>query len=231
MDLSEDPSNYILDIENSYLFNWLNITEEDSKRTESYKINKQIEENLSQEMDLNKYLKSLKMEVSIDEVQEDNVERVVQLINKTNQFNTVGFRTNEAEMLKYIKNPDISVLGIKLKDRYVNYGLVSVCICRMEGDKCQIIAWVMSCRVFKRKLEDYIINYIVTKLREKNKTKLNVEYRPTERNSMIESIFEKIGLKIDLFSLENDKKIYTIENINNVSVKDEINMVYGERKI
>lgn len=83
-------------------------------------------------------------------------------------------------MLNY-QNKGSYIWGFQLKDKFVNYGIVSVLLYKIEQDECIITAWAMSCRVFKRTLEKFILNMITEKaLKEGCKKYLYIIFQQKE---------------------------------------------------
>ena len=71
-----------------------------------------------------KFLKSLKAEAIIESVRSDTVERISQLIAKTNQFKLNQNLFSVSELKKLKKN----TLAVRLKDRMQDFGIVSAVV-------------------------------------------------------------------------------------------------------
>ena len=104
-DIGSDPENF-LKILNEYNFFDLDkkVTDEDNKRTNQYLKNKEREnykKNFNSEFD---FIKSLKTEITFQKLHDENLERVFQLTNKTNQFNFTTHRLTKKKILNYKKN-------------------------------------------------------------------------------------------------------------------------------
>lgn len=194
LDLSEDPANYIMDLENARYFEWLQITKEDKGRAESYRAREEIQENLSASLDLDAYLESLHMEGILKPLDEKNLARAVQLLNKTNQFNTIGYRSSEAEIWK-MKSQDYQIFTCDLKDKFADYGLISVAILKIRGRVCTVEAWVMSCRVFKRGLEDFMLDHFAAFALKNGADTLAIDYIATDRNGMLKEMLTGRGFQ------------------------------------
>lgn len=204
LSLSEDPANYVRDMEAAKYFEWLQITKEDVSRTESYKA-KEMLNSVRQEYDnYEDYLKSLAMEGFLEEASAGSISRTAQLFNKTNQFNSVKFRTTEAQLLKQQEEGSL-ILTCRLKDKFADYGLVSCAVLKMEEETCTVEAWAMSCRVFKRTLEKFLLNEFVKTARLRGCNKLTVLFIPNERNGMVKTVLEENG-----FQKEKDKNDYSL---------------------
>ena len=78
------------------------------------------------------------------------MERPFQLINKTNQFNLNGIRLSETNFLKILKNNGKLYSGF-YKDKTGDFGeIITILIDKNE----RVRSFVMSCRVFQRKIEN-----------------------------------------------------------------------------
>ena len=49
---------------------------------------------------------------------------------------------------------------VSLRDRFGDNGLISVVLAKLEGDALVIDTWLMSCRVLKRGVEQYVLNHL-----------------------------------------------------------------------
>ena len=146
------------------------ITEEDVRRTEFYR-NKSVK---PIKRDLDEFLRELSMELTVNERTLCCRERVLQLINKTNQFNLNGKRWQESEIQREIDN-GARLFGASLSDRDGQHGEI---LAILVSSNNLIQAFVMSCRVFQRKIENAFILQML-KIYSGN---LLLNARRTERN-------------------------------------------------
>ena len=128
-------------------------------------------------------------------VEEGNITRPVQLMLKTNQFNFTNFRREEKEILGMLKDPNTNLLQFRLKDKFADNGIVSVVLLQKEGTVMHIDTWVMSCRVFGRTFEHYIIENIVEFSKKQGTTTLFGYYNKSEKNIIIAELFNEFGFK------------------------------------
>jgi predicted enzyme involved in methoxymalonyl-ACP biosynthesis len=122
--------------------------------------------------------------------------RVVQLINKTNQFNTTTRRYAGYEVSEIMDDPASLTLHFRLLDRVGDNGLVSTMILRPArggDDALEIENWVMSCRVFGRGLEFEAMNIAVDAARERGVRGLVADYIPTPKNDVISKLYPRLG--------------------------------------
>lgn len=110
------------------------------------------------------FLRSLNSEVELTElrgVDDPDFYRVSELVNKTNQFNTVGTRRSIDDYLRHWDEGG-RLFAFSVKDRYSDYGLVGVLF---VSGSC-ITQYVMSCRVLGMEIETAALRAVVGKLRE-----------------------------------------------------------------
>ena len=153
------------------------LTEDDYSRTEMYKARGKVSVVTEKKgADLTEYLTSLDMSASYTQCTKNNFHRALQLINKTNQFNLNGNRLKENELLTILDRENTTLVSISLKDKFGDHG--QVC-CFLVQKTNHISHFVMSCRVFQRKLEftALLILFEILQVDE-----LSLDYSKTDRN-------------------------------------------------
>jgi predicted enzyme involved in methoxymalonyl-ACP biosynthesis len=71
--------------------------------------------------------------------------RIVQLINKSNQYNLTTRRYTDLEVAQLERDPATFTLQVRLGDTLGDNGMISVVICRQgKGQIWQIDTWLMS---------------------------------------------------------------------------------------
>jgi FkbH-like protein len=88
---------------------------------------------LSESNSIDHFLRELEMCVVHGSFARNDLARVTQLINKTNQFNTTARRYTAAEVAARASAPDYITLQFRLHDRYGDNGLVSAIILGPNG--------------------------------------------------------------------------------------------------
>ena len=181
LQFSTDPELFKIFLKdlNSF-FSFKTLTEEDASRTELYKKMLSSKKNLefhfngNDNNNLDKFLKSLKMKLHIKNCSHLNCQRPSQLINKTNQFNMNGIRREINEVISLINNGG-KLLSAELTDNAGSHGEIIAILIDNDGN---VLSFVMSCRVFQRKVEIAflyaVINYLNIDLKFRwNKTARN----------------------------------------------------------
>ena len=190
-DVEPNPWSYIQALSNSYAFETVVLTDEDLKRGESFRSMATLASKVDEGGDVSDFLKSLEMEAAICTVSEATQTRVYQLINKTNQFNLTTLRATEAEVTQHLGAE--TMLTASLKDRNSDYGLVSVLWGEVVGDTFTLRNWVMSCRVFNRRLEEYFFGDLCRRLAQNGVSRITAEYVPSKKNMPVEGLLPRLG--------------------------------------
>ncbi len=163
-ELPEDPAHYVRCLAEAGYFEAVAFTAEDRDRAQQYAANAEREALLGSAESMEGFLRGLKMSVLYGPFTPVDHARVVQLINKTNQFNTTTRRYASEEVEHIASQPEALTLQFRLLDRVGDNGLVSTMILRPtpdDEDVLEIENWVMSCRVFGRQLEFEAMNIAV----------------------------------------------------------------------
>lgn len=190
-------------IDQSGYFEVTNFSDDDKKRNEFYKANQLREACKEQFMDYTSYLRSLNMKCEIKQFNSMYIERITQLINKTNQFNLTTKRYSKNQIEQIAMDGNCLCIYGRLSDKFGDNGIVTVLIGKMQERVLYIDLWVMSCRVFKRNLEYAIFDYIVKFCQNNNVTKIKGEYLKSNKNSFVKNLYKDLGFK-KLKSNENE---------------------------
>jgi len=79
--------------------------------------------------------------------------RVLELVNKTNQFNLNGIRFSEADWQAALERPGAFLVAVSYEDKFGQLGKIAVLQGSARDRKLWIDSWVMSCRAFARRIE------------------------------------------------------------------------------
>ncbi len=205
-ELPDDPALYATCLSDAGYFEAVQVTEEDFERSEQYQGNQKREELRQSSTDLEGYLKSLSMELHWKRFDRLGLGRVVQLINKTNQFNLTTVRYTEAEILELMKNPRAFGLQLRLKDLFGDNGIIAIVIGVPGGNGEMVLdSWLMSCRVLGRQVEEATLTIVAREALALGARSLTGVYRPTARNGMVRDHYEKLGFVPHFKSREEDR--------------------------
>jgi FkbH-like protein len=202
-ELPDDPSLYARTLNAGGYFEALAFVAEDKQRAAFYQDNARRIALQTQAGDLDAYLKSLDMHITFAPFDDVGRSRIVQLINKSNQFNLTTRRYTEADIVQLEEEGDNFTLQIRLTDTFGDNGMISVIICRPSSpplDSASAVAntweidtWLMSCRVLGRKVEDMVLCEVLAHAARRGIERVIGRYVPTERNALVKDHYAKLG--------------------------------------
>jgi FkbH-like protein len=193
-ELPDDPALFPACLADAGYFEGLAVTEEDRTRTYQYQTRVARETLAAEATDLPSYLSRLQMQLIVRPFDRIALQRVVQLINKTNQFNLTTRRYTEDEVLAVMTDPLAFGLQFRLLDRFGDNGVIAIVIGRMIAhDEALIDTWLMSCRVLGRTVEEAMLSVVGAAARRLGARRLVGEYRPTAKNRMVSDHYRKLG--------------------------------------
>lgn len=166
---------------------------EDGRKTQMYRNNALRNRLQKRTGDLDEFIKSLSIRLTIRRAGREHVGRIVQLVNKTNQFNLTTKRYDEKTVAGMLGDASAEMFLGEVKDRFGDDGICLVCIVKYSGDMARIDTFLMSCRVMGRQIEYYFLEGIAESVRDRGCARLSGEYIPTEKNRPCQEFYEKAG--------------------------------------
>lgn len=189
----DSVENYIKTIDRNGYFELTSYTTDDIKRNEMYKANIQRTRSERSFADYGEYLLSLEMTAVIDKFENVYLNRIVQLTNKSNQFNLTTRRYTQSEIEKISCDDKYIKLYGRLSDKFGDNGIVSVVIGEIKNDGLHIDLWLMSCRVLKREMEYAMLDTLVEVCKKNNIKNIYGYYYKTAKNGMVKNLFSDFG--------------------------------------
>ncbi len=157
------------------------VTAETARRTSMVRAQVQREA-IRTTMPLDAFLGTLDLHVTVSTIRDTNdlqMNRALELFNKTNQFNTTGVRYTLAECQQRF-GAGHRLHAVKAEDRFTHYGLIGAA---WMVDEC-VDHLVMSCRALGLGIEDAFLSHLAPRC---------ARLRPTEANLACQSIYRRLG--------------------------------------
>lgn len=195
-DLPEDAGSYLEYLNSLNLFETASFLKSDKDRVRHYKEEVERSKFFEGFFNLDDYLESLQMKCRISGVDDFTRPRVSQLSLRSNQFNLRTVRYSEKQLDEISNNPLYKSFVFSLSDKFGDSGIISVVVLKeIETYTIFIENWLMSCRVLKRGVEDFVMNHLVEWCRCNNYRYVVGEYLPTSKNSMVEKHYLCMGFE------------------------------------
>jgi FkbH-like protein len=192
-DVGSDVSLFAEILEREGYFEPTTIVSDDLQRANFYGANVRRAADESHFQTYDDFLASLEMTAEIAAFAPVYLDRLTQLINKTNQFNLTTRRYTNAEVEAISRDPAYITLYGRLCDKYGDNGLVSVIIASVQGDTAQVELWLMSCRVLKREMEYAMFDALVEDCLGRHVRRIVGTYIPSQKNGMVAEHYARLG--------------------------------------
>lgn len=192
-DLPEDVALWRGFLQNKNYFDRISYNDDKSDRTKFYQAEferKKIEKSFES---IDDYLISLNMKGSANNFDERFYKRIAELTERSNQFNLRTIRYKVDDIEKIAKSSEYITRYYTLEDKFGDSGLIAVVIMKKTQEGAFIDTFLMSCRVLKRGMEEFIVNDIVNVAKDKGITKIIGEYIKTPKNAMVRDFYKKMG--------------------------------------
>lgn len=192
-ELPEDPAHYLEYLYSLNLFETISFTAEDEERTKLYQVEAQrssIQQKFTNEDD---FLQSLNMTSLVQPFNTFNTPRVAQLSQRSNQFNLRTVRYTEADIERLSSSADYFTFAFTLEDKFGDNGLIAVIILHKEDNNTVFIdTWLMSCRILKRGMENFVLDQIINFANKNGFVYLKGEYLQTAKNEIVKNHYQNL---------------------------------------
>ena len=142
------------------------------------------------------YLASLEMRAGVHAVGAANLDRVVDLITKTNQFNLTTRRHSRAAVEAMVAARGGLCFAVSLADKFGDYGLVAVVLGVPDDERAlRLDTWLMSCRAMGRTVEHWVMNHIAHAAASLGYEALVAEFLPTAKNAPVKDLLPGFGFE------------------------------------
>jgi FkbH-like protein len=193
---SSDPLHMLRSLWETDAFDSLALSDEDRQRHHDYaaRAARNVE---AHPHDLEGFLKSLEMETTIETVGTANLDRVVTMLGKTNQFNLTTRRHSRAQVQSMLESPASIALALRLRDKFGDQGIVAVLLAVPTSDEgtLSIDSFLVSCRALGRGVEDALWAAMVKCAHQQGVRRLEAEYVPTAKNGIVARLYDRFGLQ------------------------------------
>jgi amino acid adenylation domain-containing protein/FkbH-like protein len=182
---------FIRFFEHVWAFDQLKTTSEDKRRTTLYQQNAQRERLRKSSTSLQEFIASLDLRVTTRPLAEDDIDRVSQLTQRTNQFNCTTIRRDEREIAHLCRNGN-ECLIVEVSDRFGDYGLAGVLIYDNLGEKIATDTFLLSCRVLGRGVEHKVFARLGEIALQRGVTSVDIRFIPSKKNKPAQLFLESI---------------------------------------
>lgn len=139
------------------------------------------------------FLRSCGITVEIRPDRPEDLERVCELVQRTNQLNFSGRKYGRAEILELLADPSRERFVISCADRYGSYGIVGFCLATRTEDGIRVDDFMLSCRVQGKFIEQALLHHLTSRPDWQARF-VEINFRRTDRNGAAQAVLAKLGL-------------------------------------
>ncbi|MQA28697.1 MAG: HAD-IIIC family phosphatase [Luteitalea sp.] len=191
LEVPQDPIGYAQTLSRSRMFDRLNISDEDRRRGSMYQAQQARRVLQTSTTSLESFLESLEMRAEIEAASPKTLPRVLDLVQKTNQFNLTTRRHTASDLARMAGDPEWGVYALRLGDRFGDQGIVGVAIVRLQATAAQLDTLLLSCRVIGRNVETAFLAFLAGWARSRGALTFEGTFIPTAKNAPASDFFSR----------------------------------------
>ncbi len=195
-DWPEDPCEYITALRNLTCFSVASLSEEDRQKTEMFLQEKQRNAQKANITDKRDWLASMEMKLTLETVNTDNITRIVQLLNKTNQFNLRTRRLTQGELERWLEEGN-QLFAFRVADRFGDMGLTGLVGLSVTEGRVELADFILSCRVMGRNIEHAMLASAIDYAQTVGAEQVEVNYEQTAKNRPVFEFMKREGIITD----------------------------------
>ncbi|WP_395338232.1 FkbM family methyltransferase [Ningiella sp. W23] len=188
--------NHLAKMMNHWAFTTSHITEDDKQRSTRYLENQRREAQLAKSQSFDDFLSSLGLEINVAPLNAENITRVAQLTQRTNQFNATKHTYDPSSLHKLLLSNTVKCITITARDKFGDYGLVGAAFISVASDNATLENIVLSCRALGRGIEERFLSKIGTFLKNLSVQKLTLKWKELERNQPLQDFYTALAKEI-----------------------------------
>jgi FkbH-like protein len=172
----------------------IRLTAEDEARASLYEARREAQNAKVNAANFEDYLKDLEQHLTLSLVNQKTLPRVVQMHERTNQFNLTTLRCTEADISALIDGEaqGLALVG-RVRDKFGDHGLVVAATVDITGTEAVVRTLLMSCRVIGREIERAFLGALIEELGRRGVTRVSGDYIPTRKNAMVSDFYASSG--------------------------------------
>jgi FkbH-like protein len=167
-------------------------TEEARTRKQLYQQQAQRQQTVRAGADYPALMRTLGLRANIGLARESDLDRVAELVQRTNQFNTTTIRYQKHELAALVGAGDGRLVVGELADKFGALGLVCVVVVRLSEAEAVLENFVMSCRAMGFGMERSMLAAAIS---HAGGRPVVGRFIPSGRNQPAEGLFANAGFK------------------------------------
>lgn len=169
----------------------------DSRRRRQFYMEAIAREDAQEEFEGNYlgFLASCEIALELAPYSEDDLERVAELVQRTNQLNFSGHKYTRAHLNEILADPSLEKYVLRSADKYGTYGTVGFSIVDHGNKTIRVRDFMLSCRVQGKFIEQAFFHHLVAHHNRGQAETLWVNFQETARNMPAKQVLETLGFQ------------------------------------
>ncbi len=170
------------------------VTAESQQRRKMYQVEAERQD-MAQEFgnDYMAFLRHCQIQLSIRPMTEENIDRVHELTQRTNQMNFSGSRYDREVLRTILQAPYLDTYVLSCEDRFGSYGVVGFSI--VDSREPRMTDLMFSCRIQSKRVEHAFLAHIIKTYVGQSGKDFCANYRKTPKNAPSGKVFADIGMQ------------------------------------
>ncbi len=124
---------------------------------------------------------------------EENLERVHELTQRTNQMNFSGNRYDRDVLRNILSSAYLDTFVLSCQDRFGSYGVIGFAI--VDRREPRMTDLMFSCRIQSKRVEHAFLASVIRRYISETGKEFCANYRKTSRNAMSGQVFGDLGME------------------------------------
>jgi len=139
------------------------------------------------------FLRHCEINLAVRPMTEDNLERVHELTQRTNQMNFSGNRYSRDVLRELLSKPYLDTFVLSCEDRFGSYGVIGFSI--VDRREPRMTDLMFSCRIQSKRVEHAFLAWVLRKYIDETGNDFYADYRMTPRNAPSGKVFADLGME------------------------------------
>jgi FkbH-like protein len=139
------------------------------------------------------FLRHSEIRVTVRPMTEENLERVHELTQRTNQMNFSGNRYDREVLRKLLSSPYLDTFVLSCEDRFGSYGVIGFCI--VDRREPRMTDLMFSCRIQSKRVEHAFLAGMIRRYIAETGRDFYANYRKTPRNAPSGEVFHDLSME------------------------------------
>jgi FkbH-like protein len=139
------------------------------------------------------FLRHCQIQLTVRPLSEENLQRVHELTQRTNQMNFSGSRYDREVLRGILSNQHLDTFVLSCQDRFGSYGVIGFSI--VDSREPRMTDLMFSCRVQSKRVEHAFLSWVMRHYIEQTGRDFHANYRKTPRNAMSGQVFADLEME------------------------------------